>query len=189
MKKLHFLVLSVFTVLSFQANAITIDFSTISGNVSTIGNATFSLAGVGDQGDPKSAVYGYDGEGYLWNSKYGLAYPTNQILRVDFTDTVTDLVWGFNNIGNKYTTYTVYDEFSNVLATGANTPDDSVHYYDFSFLTGVSRIDWNNNGNNWVFGLSELTFEVESVPEPSSLALLALGLTGVGLARRKKLAA
>ena len=44
-------------------------------------------------------------------------------------------------------------------------------------------------GTASVAGIDNVVITASSVPEPSSVALLSLGLAGIGLARRKKLAA
>lgn len=175
--------------ISFGAQAAVIDFTTMAdGSVSRIGDAVFSLAGTGEAGDPSvSSAFG----GGLWNSTDGASYPTNTILRVDFDSTVTDLSWIFDNEGSKETTYTLYDAALNVLATGLNSSLSGFQNYDFSSLTGVSRIEWNNLGNNWLFALGSIEYDAEaaSVPEPGTLALLGIGLLGVAFSRRKLAAA
>ena len=186
MKKLSLFAALLLTGLAFSAQATTIDFTTMpDGNVSTIGNATFSLAGVGEAGDP--FVDGSFGGG-LWNSSDSASYPTNTILRVDFATSVTNLSWTFDNEGGKNTSYTIFDSAMNVLASGSNLTGSGFQSYDFSTLTDVSRIDWNNNGNNWLFALGEISYDAVSVPEPASLLLLGLGLVGIGVSKRKQAA-
>lgn len=186
MKKLSLFATVLLTALCVSAQATTIDFTSMpDGNVSTIGNATFSLAGVGEAGDP--FVDGSFGGG-LWNSSDSASYPTNTILRVDFATSVTNLSWTFDNEGSKATSFTIFDSAMNILASGSNNTALGYQSYDFSTLTGVSRIDWNNNGNNWLFSLGEISYEAVSVPEPASLLLLGLGLVGVGVSKRKKAA-
>jgi hypothetical protein len=180
----------LFVALSFlapmQARAAIIDFTAMpNGNISVIGDATFSLAGAGQQGDPTvNSAFG----GGLWNSSDAASYPTNSILRVDFASDVTGLNWTFNNHGGKSTTFTIYDSLLNVLATSSNSSSSGFQAYDFSGLSDVRRIDWNNNGNNWLFALGRIEYEPTSVvvPEPASIALIAFGVIGLGFLRRRK---
>lgn len=167
-----------------SANATLLDFTAMpDGSVSTIGDVTFSLAGIGDSGDPRiSSEYG----GGLWNFANGaVAYPSNTILRAEFDSPVSNVTFDFDNQGGKSTFWSIFDVSDVLIATGPLSTD----FFDFTSYGNIKSIEWNNNGNNWLFKVKTLSYDsvtTASVPEPSVLALLGFGLVGIGFARKKK---
>lgn len=168
-----------------SANATLIDFDTFgAGSVTTVGDATFSLAGSGEAGDASTSFI--DDHTYLWNSADSYIYPTNSILKVEFAAAVDSVLFDFNNWGGKVTTWSLFDALGTVIVSGNLIGDSAIHNYDLSLYTGIKSIEFNNNGNDWTFGLNALTYEVAEVPEPVSIALFGLGLIGLGFLTRKK---
>lgn len=154
-------------------------------NVSTIGDVTFSLAGVGEMGDPM--VQGVAGNNYLWNSTDGATYPTNTILQADFTAPTTILNFEFNPYGLHNPESQVWSLFGisdNLIASGKFL--GLLNVYDLSMYDNVAYIQWNNGGNNWLQGLASIEYDSAPVPEPSTWLLLGTGLAGLAYYRRKK---
>lgn len=77
---------------------------------------------------------------------------------------------------------TVTKDFGSVFAP--NEPSGQVYYLSFSSNSNISNIVINSNASGDGYGIDNVT--VGSVPEPGTLALMGLGLVGLGLAARRR---
>ena len=94
----------------------------------------------------------------------------------------------FYSHGNLLQTFTGSDVVGFANANGGQMSDASNGFVDF-FLTGWTFDAVTFNSSNRAFEIDNLAYgNIASVPAPFSLSLLALGVAGLGVMRRRKTA-
>ena len=183
------LVLSV----SSLANAGLIDFNSMS-DVAYLGNSDFTVTSYGGPEADTSLTPLIRQEGgisYLCNSTDSndtscYSYPTENIIDFDFNlglDSIdVNMYWAGNpNARGPGASITSFDIDGNVLETFGYSPTQTAQY-TFDSVADIYSIQTNSGvtpGENWWYGINSINYTVAEVPEPTTLAIFALGLMGL----------
>ena len=135
---------------------------------------TLAQAEIGVIPGLSNSIYGYT-EDVSFNYPY---YPTHSDTTFDFSNGVSDVSFYFNNYGdNGRSAYYAYG--ASGLISDLNIAGVQGGIVDVTGA-GITKLVVSNNGNDWVYGISNLSFT--AVPEPSTWAMMLAGFAGLGFA-------
>jgi hypothetical protein len=195
------LVLSVSSI----ANAGLINFTTLGNITNYTGNSDFEVTVFGGpETDVNLAPHVVSGQGLVNSSDplvFGDAYPTEDIIRFSFLNSGIDsLTIAWNAAGSLVVPYgaiRAYGYDGSVLESRAwNNGGINTMAFDFTKDIASLELDsnaasgWRGSELSWWYAVTSINYvqgeEYAKVPEPSTLAIFALGMIGLASRRFKK---
>ena len=178
-----------------SANAILIDFDDLVGQ--QVLDEQYASLGVhfsaSEDGSAVGSIVGssltstYHTPTNVWSNCYPSVCDSRaDVLRIDFDMLVENLQWYTDTAGSLQPIFNAYDIDGLLLETVVATATSETVYALSSFgSTGIAAVELLQPSETWGFYIDTISFDVAAVPEPSILALLAIGLVGAGFTRRR----
>jgi hypothetical protein len=160
----------------------------INGDLATFSNTTLTFS-AGSNTLLGSAAFGptTDFDGFLFNIGVGqvLNSVTYRVLNSSIDPNTTALTEGYSLYsGGHYQGASLFNVTLNILSqVPVSAIDNSPFLSPGVYAISPSFLSRSGNGGSWNY---EVVFNVTEVPEPGSLALAGLGLSGLLVARRRK---
>jgi hypothetical protein len=182
---------SVLTISGF-ANAGLIDFSSMADGVYS-GNSDFTVTTYGGPESDASLIPLIRG-GFLCNSTDVIdpsctVYPTESIIDFDFNIGLDSIILSMFWAGDPdNASISSFDISGNILESFGYLAGENA-MYTFNSADDIYSIQTNSGmseSNNWWYQINSIDYTPADVPAPSTLAILALGLIGLGSRRFKK---
>lgn len=162
-------------VLEEQYSALGVHFSATEN-----GGSVGSIAGVSLSGT-------YESPRNVWSNCYpSICDERADVLRIDFDYLVQNLSWYTDTAGSSQPTFNAYDIGGGLLETvlATATPEGTYALTQFA-SSGIAYVELLQPSDDWGYYLDTLSFE-RAVPAPATLALMGIGLFGLGISRRRK---
>ena len=155
----------------------------------------FSVFGFGDTGlttlvTPQATFNSFGGNFFV-----GAAGVDDEICALTSGNCQTDFEAIFNGVANNlsivlsgwnsgdFTDISAYGLGGVLLGTITGSADGLI---DLSGFANIARLAIDDRSTGAGFGYGEWTLDLSAVPEPGTLALLGIGLLGMGMARRRR---